>query len=227
MRFRQIFKGDLTLMYKIAYKDNVKNITGKIDKKNELLVTCPSHLELEQLDNFVLTHFDRFYEFMENHKIHTLINLDENFINLFNVKYEIKIQKITGRQKFEIIGKKIYLFLNDEDNKKKMIQKIFHEKANLYLINKCNVLAKRLQFDVPGGFETKWYESKWGQCNIQSKKITLADQLIMFNDEIIDYVIIHELCHLVFADHSPNFWGLVEKYYPKYKWAREKLKFQC
>ncbi|MGL4950219.1 MAG: M48 family metallopeptidase [Mycoplasma sp.] len=227
MKFRQIYKDDLTLMYKVEYKDNIKNIRAKVDKKNEVLVTSPPFVTLEQLDQFVLNHFDKFYKFIEGYKQNTLIDLNNNFVYIFNKKYEIKIQLTKGRQKYEIIDNKVYLFLKDEENKKLIIKKLFHDKANTYLINRCKSLAKQLKFTVEGGIETKWYETKWGQCNVESRRITLADQLIMFNDEIVDYVIIHELCHLVHADHSPNFWKLVENYYPKFKWAREKLKFQC
>lgn len=227
MEFRQIYKDNRTLMYKINYKSNIRNINAKVDKQNEITVTAPTYIAIEAVDSFILDHFDRFYKFIENLKENSLIDINANIISLFTKKYHLKLQNVTGREKYEIIDNKIYLFLRNESNKKNMIMKIYHDQASEYLIKRGKDLAKKLNFQVTGGFQTKWYEAKWGQCNVVDKRITLADQLIMFNDEIIDYVIIHELCHLVHANHSPEFWALVENFYPKYKWAREKLKFQC
>lgn len=227
MEYKQIFKAGKTLMYKIQYKNNLRNINAKIDKKNQILVTAPAGTSFDIIHSFIFKHFEKFYNFIQKQEENSLINLDKNFIYIKGYKYDIQIKIITsGRQKYEIIGNKIYLFLKDEENKQKMVSKIFYDIGNSYLIERSNKLAKKYKFDVPGGFETKWYNSKWGQCEVRLKKITLASQLIMFNDEIIDYVIIHELCHLIHANHSKEFWDLVGQFYPNYKWAREKLKFQ-
>jgi len=54
--------------------------------------------------------------------------------------------------------------------------------------------------------------------------VTLNSSLIHKDVTLIDYVIIHELCHFKYMDHSSAFWKEVEKYYPYYKLARERLK---
>ena len=46
----------------------------------------------------------------------------------------------------------------------------------------------------------------------------------MFEENIIKYVIIHELCHLKEMNHSLNFWSLVEKFEPNYKEIKNKMK---
>lgn len=66
-------------------------------------------------------------------------------------------------------------------------------------------------------------KSKWGVCNIKSMSITLNTNLIMKDIHLIDYVIIHELCHFKYMDHSKNFWNYVASFYPYYKEARREL----
>ena len=65
---------------------------------------------------------------------------------------------------------------------------------------------------------------KWGVCNITNGTITLNQQLIKLEPECLEYVIYHELAHLIHHNHSKNFWNLVEKYVPEYKRIRKSMK---
>jgi len=65
---------------------------------------------------------------------------------------------------------------------------------------------------------------KWGYCRKQDSLIKLNFELIKYSINEIDYVIIHELCHLIEFNHSKNFWNLVKKYKPDYKEAQKILK---
>lgn len=226
MEYKQIFKDGKTLMYKLKIKDKGHSISVKVNKDNEIICSVPKGADMERVNEFILKHFDKLYTFVSNAEQHALIDLKKNFLYLKGQKYNIIVKPTTGRQKYEILSNNIYLFLKDEDNKEKMVAKIFDEQGSEYIKNMAYKLARKYKFKVPGGFHTKWYKSKWGQCEVRTGTITLAIQLIMFNDEIIEYVIVHELCHLIHGNHSPEFWELVGNFYPNYKWAREKLKFQ-
>lgn len=67
-------------------------------------------------------------------------------------------------------------------------------------------------------------KTRWGVCNKFSMTVTLNTELIHKDVSLIDYVIIHELCHFKHMNHSAAFWNEVEKYYPYYKLARKRLK---
>ena len=66
--------------------------------------------------------------------------------------------------------------------------------------------------------------SRWGVCNIKNNNITLNSELYKYDITCLDYVIVHELSHFIYPNHSKNFWLQVSKYYPKYKEARKMLK---
>lgn len=66
--------------------------------------------------------------------------------------------------------------------------------------------------------------SRWGVCNIKNKNITLNRELVKYDIRALDYVIVHELSHFIYPNHSKSFWLLVSKYYPKYKEVRKYLK---
>ncbi len=66
--------------------------------------------------------------------------------------------------------------------------------------------------------------SRWGSCSHKGN-INLATRLLLAPDAVLDAVIIHELAHLVEANHSPRFWAQVERALPNYReydeWLRE------
>ena len=62
----------------------------------------------------------------------------------------------------------------------------------------------------------------WGSCS-QKKNLNFSYRLIKMPSSIIDYLIVHELAHLIHFDHSPEFWSCVEGYIPNYKEARKWL----
>ena len=61
--------------------------------------------------------------------------------------------------------------------------------------------------------------SRWGSCTPATRTIRLSTRLAAFPDWVIDYVIVHELAHLVVHGHGPDFWDLVNRY-PRTERAR-------
>ena len=70
----------------------------------------------------------------------------------------------------------------------------------------------------------KYNRSNWGSCSTKGN-LNLSTCLLFAPDDVIDYVILHELAHLVEMNHSPRFWALVEAAMPDYKekkkWLRD------
>jgi predicted metal-dependent hydrolase len=75
----------------------------------------------------------------------------------------------------------------------------------------------------PGKIGVRRQTSRWGSCSGKGN-ISLNYKLLKYPQNIIDYVIIHELCHLTEMNHSKKFWDLVAKYVPDYQVLRKKLK---
>ena len=67
----------------------------------------------------------------------------------------------------------------------------------------------------PKDWQIKKLKNRWGSVT-KNKKIVLNVNLIKTPENIIDYIIIHELCHLKIEGHSHNFWNLLHKFVPDY-----------
>lgn len=65
--------------------------------------------------------------------------------------------------------------------------------------------------------------TQWGNCDGKCG-IRLNWRLVMLDDELLTYVVIHELCHTAYHDHSAQFWALVQKFMPNYKNIKKRLK---
>lgn len=66
--------------------------------------------------------------------------------------------------------------------------------------------------------------SRWGVCNVNTHVITLNLELMKRDISYLDYVIVHELSHLVYGDHSSSFWKVVSENIPNYKKYRDEMK---
>jgi predicted metal-dependent hydrolase len=66
-------------------------------------------------------------------------------------------------------------------------------------------------------------KTRWGSCSAL-KNVNLNQKLIFLPPHLVDYVVIHELCHTQVLSHSASFWRLVTTYFPDYKEARKQLK---
>ena len=94
-----------------------------------------------------------------------------------------------------------------------------------FYIKACRrLIEERLKFYQPQikvkykAFSIESHSDKWGSCS-SNKNLTFQWKLIMFPLYAIDYVVVHELCHLVHLNHDRSFWRLVGKIYPRYKEA--------
>lgn len=88
----------------------------------------------------------------------------------------------------------------------------------------CHLSLIAAQIGVePSRYKVRLYKSRWGSCN-NRRELTFNALLAMAPSSVLDYVIVHELCHIKFMNHSPQFWQLVAKHNPNYQAAKLWLK---
>lgn len=66
--------------------------------------------------------------------------------------------------------------------------------------------------------------SRWGSCQPSTGRICINTRLALYPPECLEYVVVHELCHLLVRNHGSEFWGLVEAALPHWREARGKLR---
>ncbi len=143
-------------------------------------------------------------------------------MNIIEIKRS-KRRKSTVEAKF--VKDKLFIYLpegmNDSDEKKwidKLIKwgERFKNKLNndSQLIKRAEVLNKKY-FNGKLDFSIKFVsnqKSKFGSCAIKKKSIRISDRLTEMPQWVQDYVIVHELAHILYPNHSKKFWEKVNNY---------------
>lgn len=105
---------------------------------------------------------------------------------------------------------------------KELIEKMYYKIA-LMIVDKSVNMWKNILKIVPDVVVIKKLKTAWGKCNSKGK-ITINPDLMKYDQRVIDYVVLHEFCHLRYMNHSKDFWNMVSKYMPDYKLLRNELK---
>jgi hypothetical protein len=95
-------------------------------------------------------------------------------------------------------------------------------KAAIVLKQKTEYYARIIGVDY-GRITIRHQKTRWGSCSSKGN-INYNCMLMLVPDELQDYVVVHELCHRIHMNHSPEFWAEVEKVLPDYKQRRKRLK---
>lgn len=113
--------------------------------------------------------------------------------------------RVFPREAQEIAEKKI----------KKLFLEWYKEQARELFPGRIFHYARLMQLD-PAKIAVKTQKRSWGSCSHRNRSINLNWQLVMAPLEVIDYVVVHELAHLIQPNHSRNFWQEVAKVFPDY-----------
>ncbi len=195
----------------INYKNN-KNIYFRFKEDGKLYVYCNRFVGESKIKDLIVNNKQAILKMYE--KIQE--NLDaENLFYYLGKPYIIVIGEID----------KVYI----EDG---YIFAKSHKELEKFYLKECERLfairvedAKKVIVDVPNfRLRLRKMKTRWGVCNVRDKIITLNTELLKRDIDLLDYVIIHEMCHFYEANHSARFWQKVEKYYPNYKLARKRLR---
>lgn len=148
-------------------------------------------------------------------KMETKSKNNEYFFYL-GKKYDIIYTSTEGL----VLGsEKVFINRNVDIDKwyKKEAQKLFKEH-----LDECyKVFSKKIPYPT---LTIRKMTTRWGVCNTKDKRVTLNLELMKKPLYCLDYVIMHELSHLIHANHSKDFWNLVEENCSYFKEAKKTLK---
>jgi predicted metal-dependent hydrolase len=141
-------------------------------------------------------------------------------------QYRLKIFE-TDKEKVKLQAGNINVFVKSKADKskiEKLLKKWYKQKADSHfqkLFEECIPFSKQFYKGEPV-LKYRWMDKRWGSCD-KKGQIHLNLELIKAPKKCIEYVIIHELCHLAHLNHSTAFYKLLDKHYPDWRTTKDRL----
>jgi len=204
--------------YKLRISKRAKNVQLQVTQQGEVQLVLPHSLRTFNHSSFIHSKYDWILK-------HTRLKQNNKFLYLG--------QPIAVESNYDLFAKKIsynfdspVLCINIPSTLNHSLIHLFnnwlHIRALDYITRRCIELSQR-HFLIPEKIVIRRQKTRWGSCS-GNRALSFNFKLMMLRIDIIDYVIVHELCHLKELNHSSNFWHLVEEILPDYKQLRKELK---
>ncbi|MBF87024.1 MAG: hypothetical protein CMJ14_03375 [Pelagibacterales bacterium] len=218
-------KYDFDLLIKRTHRKKTLSI---IIRDQKVILSAPKYVSDQEINKILESKFAWIQKKLtiekEDFKLNKKYYTSGEIFLYLGKEYYLDIKKNTKSDIYISHNKLIIETTNFDDNNlvKNEIRSWYMKKAKerIELIHKhyeiiMNLKSNKLIFGE--------YKSKWGSCNIK-KVISYDWRIIMSPITVINYIVVHEISHLLHPNHSKYFWSLVEKYIKDYKEPRKWLR---
>lgn len=205
-------------------RSNRKTIALIVNNRAELIVKAPFDVSDEKIANticrkqnwidekqkFIMTFFGKYHE--------STFEVGESFLykgNYYMLDYNSDVVAVT------IEDKNIILPINKKEIAGQLLREWYKSQAIQDIRERVDFWANKIGVKYTS-FNLSEAKGRWGSCGI-NQNINLNWRLIMCPQFVVDYVIIHELSHIKFKNHSKYFWNRVATIMPDYKSAQDWL----
>ena len=207
-------------------KKKIKNFIIRIYPDLRIAVSVPLHASNKDIENFIQSKKEWIETTLEKIKVakENKNTLKESSIKILGKEIDKKIIE-SDLERIRLTNTSIYIYSKEIDNtqidKKLLEWKV--EKLKAILDEYLNKYTKLLNINIDY-YQIKKLSSAWGIYHKKENYISFNSDLIEKDIECIEYVVLHELCHIFYMNHQKDFWALVKKYMPDYKVRRKNLK---
>lgn len=222
---RCVKKGGLTLEYTLICSSNRRNVLLQALPEGKVRVYAPKNARLKEMDALVLSRWDWIKE------MHRSLALEdkkrafdpENGVLIEGKKTSIVVER-SVKKGCRTENGVLYVSIpsNDPAMIKEEIQKYLSKLALQRIREALDKFAPTVGCEY-GRVTIREQKTRWGSCS-SKKNLNFNWKLILAPKEALEYVVIHELCHLIHFNHSERFWKEVESRMSEYdlwrKWLR-------
>ena len=226
MEIHQIEYGNQTIEFYIQRK-NVKNVNLNIKPDMTITVSAHEKVPLDFIYNFVrekgawILKQVKSFESVQPYKQSEREYVSGETFKYLGKQYRLRVRE-AEEESVKYFRGFIYLFvkdINDKRRKAKLLDEWYRSKARKIFnesLNKLYPLVQKYGIEKPT-IDFRVMKARWGSCLTDSKTILLNTELIKAPKHCIDYVVLHELIHFKYNDHSDNFYKMLYSLMPDWK----------
>ena len=217
----------------VLERKKVKNINLRVKPDCTVYVSAPSRVTVREIEGFIrsksryIRRATEYYRTRPKTEKAEMKYVSGEKIKLLGTDVELKIVQDI-REYSERDGSKLYIHVKDKDDAGRR-KKLF----SAWLDEICREIFTDIMHDVHENFsefglqfpllKLRTMTSRWGSCHPYKKVITLNRRLIEAPRHCIEQVVTHEFCHFVHPDHSKDFYALLQRMYPEWRYSKAVL----
>lgn len=140
-------------------------------------------------------------------------------------RYQLEVQDGASRGEILLKGGKIILAISSQTSEHSRVA-FLDRWYRRELISDLKVLIPKLEQKTGieiGGWSVRKMKTRWGTCQTERRHITINSELIKKDPSCLEYIVIHELIHLLESSHNANFIILLDQHLPNWKSLRNRL----
>lgn len=229
-QLRVMYEGRI-IDYQLTRK-RVKNLNLRVRADGTVAVSAPYPVELARIEAFVLTYGARILAAKERYEAaeqpwKRRCEDGEEFL-LFGEKTRLCVKKGTADEA-SLVGQSLVLTMKEPGNLTQR-EKLTERFLRRWFLEECEEVVRALYpkfagYGVPAPeIRVREMKSRWGSCIPGKKTVTFNLRLMAYPRRCLEYVAVHELCHLLEPNHSRRFYGWVERMMPDWRERKEALK---
>lgn len=197
----------------IQKKISTKNIYIRVKEDLKIYVTSNKFTS----DRKIKEVLENNYTFIRNR----ILKLEKRNLKKNDFYYLGQRYDIVYSDNKDLILEDDKVYINSEFDLNKWLKK----RAGFVFKFELDKIYNSFPYEIPyPSLTIRSMKTRHGVCNTKTKRVTLNLELIKMDIKYIDYVIVHELSHLIHANHSKDFWSIVEEVMPDYKKIRKELR---
>lgn len=215
----------------VVIRKKVKNVNLHVKPDMTIEVTANDRVPIDFIFDFVKSKGSWILKNVEHFKdVQPLKQSEREYVSgetfkYLGKQYRLRVQKATEEETVKYFRGFIYLYVNDTDNrsrKAKLIDDWYRKKAQKTFdesLKKMYPLVQKYGVEKPD-IDVRLMKARWGSALLEKNTIHLNTELIKAPKYCIDYVILHELIHFKYNDHSENFYQMLYALMPD--WEKRK-----
>lgn len=214
-------------------RKNIKNVHLKVFRSLEVVLSVPMQVPREWIENFLSKRIKWIDEQITKYKLSGGTNTLDSIKNGTSVQMLGKDMRVVfeeaSKNSIEVDEKRITLLLKDvtdEEFAQKLFLKWWKQAAEDVFQNELDTLYekifKKYQVAKPDIYVRKM-KTLWGSCTPSKAKVTFNNYLLKANLRCIQYVVLHELTHLIYPNHSKQFYDFLTIHMPDWQERKKQL----
>jgi len=207
--------------YKLTIKrKNVKNISIRVISFDEVVLTLPIFASKKRALEFVKSK-EKWIQKALKRQEKPFVLEDGATIFYLGKAYIVALYH-DKKQRVEIKDDIFHIYYKDD--KERVLDRFLRESAKEIFLKLIKKWEAKLDKKVEK-VSIKKMKTRWGSCNTQKRYINLNLKLIHKSIDVIEYIILHEMAHLTYPNHSKSFHDYVEKYMSDWRERDKELKY--